>query len=603
MSVSTWIGHNFLGFDGPVLNRILGCGTVDLSRVIDTLVVSRLVDYSRLGGHSLEAWGDSLGYPKEIVDSFSSYNPKILKRCLGDLEINHKTYLKLLPYIASPKWAKALRIEHDMVLVCSDMTRNGFGFNVDKAKELCYSITDDCNQLLKEISLDFPKISKPTPTVTPKATASGKCSLSSFRWLSGLGSPEAHGYSPGSSFSRLEWQDFNPGSHKQTIDRLAKYGWNPEEPTKGHREWQGWKRQAQRRRHKFSPEEQAKDRDYQTYGWTISEANLSTVSPEAPNAVGTLVRWIALSSRQRRLTEWIGQYNEHTGCIHGQYHSLGAWTHRMSHSNPNQGNIPRPFQPPKNRSLTPLEQIYLRTNGVFRSLFTALKDEYLIGVDAEGIQLRILAHYINDPNFTAAVLAGDPHTLNWKALGDACQSRDDAKTFIYAWLLGAGIAKVASILSCSTKDAKHADRRFIEFYPGLKRLKQQVIPHDAELGYFEGLDGRYVKIWGEDVSTRAHLCLGGYLQNGEVLIMKHACRKWRSDLDKEGIEYKQRNFVHDEWQTTCVRDIQLATHIAEVQADSIRWAGEDLGLRCPMAGSILNKNKELAIGSNWLETH
>ena len=50
-------GHNLIGYDLPVLKRLWGL-SVAPERVVDTLVLSRLFDPSRQGGHSLRAWGE-----------------------------------------------------------------------------------------------------------------------------------------------------------------------------------------------------------------------------------------------------------------------------------------------------------------------------------------------------------------------------------------------------------------------------------------------------------------------------------------------------------------------------------------------------------------
>jgi DNA polymerase-1 len=242
-------------------------------------------------------------------------------------------------------------------------------------------------------------------------------------------------------------------------------------------------------------------------------------------------------------------------------------------------------------------------SNAMRALWSVPSGRNLIGVDAEGIQLRILAHYMDDKRFTASVTEGkkedgtDPHTLNKLALGPVCKSRDDAKTFIYAFLLGAGVAKVASILGCSLEEARTARDNFIAAYPGLSLLKEHVIPRDARAGYFQGLDGRFVKCNSE------HHMLAGYLQNGEVIIMKEARILWGRELKRLQIPYLPVNFVHDEWQTEADEDLDTCQTIAQVQADSIRIVGESLGLKCPMAGSFLNSHKSLAIGKNWSLTH
>jgi len=294
-----------------------------------------------------------------------------------------------------------------------------------------------------------------------------------------------------------------------------------------------------------------------------------------------LTRWLLLASRQSKLEEWFGLYNEHTGCIHGRFTGLGTWTHRMAHSQPNMGNIPR---------------VSSEYGEQFRAYWEVERGEYLVGVDASGIQLRILAHYINDEEFTKAVCEGreedgtDIHTVNMRKLGAVCASRNMAKTFIYAWLLGAGTAKIASIFGCTNAEAKHACDQFVESYAGLSHVKSVLIPRDAERGYFVGLDGRRVACDSE------HLMLAGYLQNGESCVMKMATIKWMEDLDGEGIDYTLRNLVHDEWQCSVRGNTNDAELAGQAMVSSLRTVGRMLELNCPLDGGC-------KIGTNWMETH
>src|SRR3990167_936678 len=138
--ISTWIGHNFLAFDAIWINHFFGSTTCNTSTVIDTLVVSRLLDFSREEGHSLEAYGVSYGTPKVKDVSFSSFNPLLVSRCIEDTKINLKLYKEQLKYICSNKWKKSIHLEHQMVLICNQLNSNGFHFNRNKAIELLSSI-------------------------------------------------------------------------------------------------------------------------------------------------------------------------------------------------------------------------------------------------------------------------------------------------------------------------------------------------------------------------------------------------------------------------------------------------------------------------------
>ena len=75
-NADTLIGHNIIGFDIPMVEKF---GGVDLSHipVIDTLVLSRLFNPNREGGHSLEKWGYKLGYHKIDFSDYLNYSKEI----------------------------------------------------------------------------------------------------------------------------------------------------------------------------------------------------------------------------------------------------------------------------------------------------------------------------------------------------------------------------------------------------------------------------------------------------------------------------------------------------------------------------------------------
>jgi DNA polymerase-1 len=581
--VSRYIGHNIIGFDLPAINRICNL-SIPVSQCIDTLVVSRTITADIEGGHSLEAWGTRLKLPKGDFRDFTEWSQEMEDYCIQDVSITYALYKKFLSYLQDKTWRISIDVEHQMAEICQEMSANGFYFKKDDAKKLHEEILGRLEVLDKELAIAFPPRTSCIRQVTPKATKFGTISMVDFRWLT---DKDLSPFSVGASFSVFEYIPFNAGSPKQIVERLNEAGWKPFEKTKTHLQVERELRDYRISKVKRTALEERLEH-FKQYGWKVSEGNLNTLPKDAPEAARKLVQRLLLDSRRSTLQEWLTAVSEADSRIHGNFHHIGAWTHRMSHSNPNQANIP------SGRSEYAHEM---------RSLFSVPPNRLLVGVDADGIQLRILAHYMNDKVFTDALISGDKeketdaHSLNKKALGDVCLDRDVAKTFIYAWLLGAGVNKVAEILNCSYGEALEASEKFLSFYPSLKALKTVQIPQDAERGYFVGLDKRLVSC------SSKHLMLAGYLQNGEAVVMKHANILWREKLRKEGIPFWQVNFVHDEWQTETVNDIDVATHIAKTQADAIREVGERLGLRCPLAGSIMNSYKKLAIGSNWSETH
>ena len=353
-------------------------------------------------------------------------------------------------------------------------------------------------------------------------------------------------------------------------------------------------------------------------GWKINENNLSSLPASAPSPARLLAKRILLESRRRTLTEWLGLVRDDSR-IHGNFQGIGAWTHRMAHQQPNTANIPNEFD---TQGLTKL------LGKEMRSLWQAPRNRLLVGVDAEGIQLRIFAHYIDDKEFTDALVRGrkdaktDPHSLNQRILGSPCRSRAAAKRFIFALLLGAGITKLAQILECSEAECTAALDRLLERYTGFRKLKETIIPKDARNGYFHGLDGRKVLLPGQTVSERKHLAMSGYLQNGEAIVMKRATVKWYEKLRRDGFQVGERpaiivpgtktkitpqkimlvDLVHDEWQTETPNNMEIAIRVAQAQCSALEETGIDLKLKCPLTGSFNNDGHE-TIGTNWAVTH
>lgn len=570
------IGHNFIGYDYGVVDRLLDI-RLPRSKVYDTLIVSRLYKFKLDGGHSLENWGRLLGVEKVGLDiDFSRFSEKMINRCITDTHINLLVYNLLKERLDGKGFEEAISVEHDSAWVCRDMGLAGFSFDIDNCQRLRDGLAIKVKELEDLIAKDFPPRAKFIREYNPRLTKYGTISKTSVP----RGWSDLSQLSCDAPFSLIEWQPFNPGSPKQVVERLNEFGWRPTEKTTAHLE-----------------AEKQKDKErlahFRTWGWKVNEANLATLPEDAPEGARKLVHWLMLAARVRRLDEWKGLYNPSSGAIHGKFNSIGTWTHRMSHSNPNMGNVSA-----KKSIKYKTKELYdsaVELGGKMRALWKARDNALLVGCDMEGAHLRILAHYMDDKKFTEALVSGDkeigtdPHSLNKTLLGHVCQSREVAKTFIFAWLLGAGVKKISEIFGCSLQEAKEASESFIQGYPGLKKLKSEIIPKYAAQGYFPGLDGRLV------ICDDEHLILAGMLQNGEAVIMKHANRLWRKELDELGIRYTQVNFVHDEFQTE-VYSLEDAKIVGEVQAKAIKTIGERFNLRCPLSG-------EYKIGENWLKTH
>ena len=598
--ISLIVGHNILQYDLPVLYRLLGLPEIPIEKIIDTYIISKLVDYPR-PKHSLESYGEEFKEDKNKFSDFTKYSIELEERCIQDVEINLKVYLKYIRYLNDVSHKSSILMEHQFQLIVNNLSNNGFSFNILRATGLLLKVEEELKVLDNSITTEFlPKL-KVIRIVTPRETKYGTISLTSIpKDLRG----RTEELSIGAPFSYCAWVEFNPSSHAQIISVLNQAAWRPVDRTQTHvdieREYNKLKNTRKRSKELDIRLNELYTRLQQlrTTGWKVNENNLESLPPSAPPSTRLLAKRILLESRRRTLTEWINLVQS-DGRIHGKFQGIGAWTHRMAHQNPNTANIPNEFDTQGKKKLLGKE---------LRSLWCAPKNRLLVGVDAEGIQLRIFAHYIDDPEFTRALVEGrkddktDPHSLNQRVLGSVCRSRQAAKRFVYALLLGGGLDKLSQILECSREDATQALDRLMERYEGFTRFKTEIIPKDARRGYLVGLDGRKVRIPGDTEGSRRHLAMSGYLQNGEAVIMKLATLKWWSWLK----DYDARlvNFVHDEWQTEVPNNMGVALTVAAMQADSLRIVGEELGLKCPLAGSYYNEDhKDYTIHTNWSRTH
>jgi len=574
------VGHNFLAFDAPSIRTITGV-SIPPSKIIDTLVVSRLLNYNIRGGHSLDAWGQRLGVHKTAFSSFEKLTDEMVEYCEQDVRVTLALYRKFKPYIL--KFNRAVWLEHETAKACLDMKRNGFAFDVEQAKQLEQEISVKVEDLIEMFRKDFPPYVRHIRTFVPKQLKNGGISkvgfakLGSNGWRFVQGRQELRALEDVVPFVPIEVytiEAFNPSSNKHVIHQLWECGWKPVNKTKGYLV-------ADRNGDKEAIERN----NYKKWGWKIDEENLKTLPEDAPESARKLVEYLTLANRLSTIRQWLSLVREDDSRIHGDFLHIGSWTHRMAHRNPNMANIPAEF------GRDGKKQIY---GAEFRSLWSTPENAWLLGTDAEGIQMRIFAHYTQDDALIHALLTGkkedktDVHSLHAERLGGV--ERPKVKTFIYAWLLGAGVKKVSEILECSTKEASDRVEQFLASYPRLMDLKHRDIPLFARRGYFEGLDGRYV------VCTSDHLMLAGMLQNGEAVVMKLALALWQRTFKERGIRYELVNFVHDEWQTYVYGDRALAEEAGKIQADAIKLAGEKLGVLCPLAGSF-------DIGKNWLETH
>lgn len=607
--IDLFIGHNWLGYDFPVLKRLTDLGPLAdddymARHCIDTLVISKLADYPRKH-HSIEDYGLEFGFEKIKHHDFSKYSDELETYCVRDVDICARIYDKYSKFIRNPDNADCIELEHSFQLVANQLHTSGFCFNTKKAEGLLERVTKELGYLDAQILEAFPPRLKLVREITPRETKHGTISLTSIPKALRESIPD---FTVDAPFSYCVWNTFNPSSHVQIVRVLNEAGWRPVDKTETHKDVE-----REHNKLKYKHRDDGLDTTFQELytrlqelritGWKITEANLETLPASAPKAAGLLAKRILLESRRRTLTEWLSLVSPSgagTDRIHGKFYAIGAWTHRMAHQNPNTANIPNAVRVSDGKP-----SLYGKE---LRALWQAPKGRLLVGVDAEAIQLRVFAHLINDPKLIDAIVNGkksegtDPHSLNKSYFGSYCKTRNAAKHSLYAMFFGGQAGKIAEIMGCSKEEAQEAIDALIEKYPGLAELHEDIIPRDAHRGYLTGLDGRKVRIPGDTVGARKHLWMSGALQNGEKVVMAKATVKFAPELPVHNSFLV--NLVHDEWQTETPNNMEIAIKVAQLQCDALVWAGEELNLNCPMAGSYWNDDdNDYTIATNWSKTH
>jgi DNA polymerase I-like protein with 3'-5' exonuclease and polymerase domains len=221
-----------------------------------------------------------------------------------------------------------------------------------------------------------------------------------------------------------------------------------------------------------------------------------------------------------------------------------------------------------------------------RDLWIVEKGYKLVGIDAAGLELRMLAHYMKDDAYIYEVTQGDIHTANQKAAG--LETRAQAKTFIYAFLYGAGAAKIGKVVGAGAKEGQRLIDSFLENTPELRRLRKDVDTIRKSSGTLPGLDGRRLHVRSD------HAALNTLLQGAGAIVMKQALVILDGRLSKLGINYKFVANVHDEWQIEV--EEPYADMVGKLGVQAIEEAGRVLKMRCPLTG-------EYRVGNSWKETH
>lgn len=553
------VGHNVLDYDIRALRKITGMRVT--STVHDTLIGSRLrypdmrmndqdkypwLEAEYVGRHSLASWGARLRFPKgDFHDFTSGYSEEMREYCEQDVRVTQRLYqhLDLLD-----SWLPAFRLELAFAKFCLRLSGVKFKFDVEEAQRLKAVLERNLRLAETELKQFFPdrvtEMKKPEYWVMKTGDGSTikektKTALDRRRKKLGL-KPKEVTISPGPNAKQIH--SFNPGSRQQVAERLhEKYGYEAPTTDKG------------------NP--------------SIDESVLSSLDyPECR----VLSRYFLTKKRLGQLSDGAAAWLklQQGGKISHTVNTIGCATGRVAHSSPNLGQVPA---------------VRSEYGEEFRGLFQPHDGYVMVGADLSGIEARMLAHYMypfDGGDFVNEVLNGDIHTRNQQMAH--LPTRDDAKTFFYALMYGAGPAKIGEIIGGGHREGMAMINTYMNNMPAFKQLVDKVTYLAQRDGCIEALDGRMLPIRSD------HKTLNSLLQGGAAIVAKAWSVIMEKLARKAGLDWHPLAFVHDEVQAMCRPEEASAASALMIEAAGM--AGRFYKLNIPV-------DAEATVGNNWAETH
>ncbi len=579
-SYDVLIAHNGIGYDWPLLEKLYGYKFK--GQKVDTLIMSRLLNPKRIlpfncpnkkiGPHSVEAWGYRVGRGKPEHEDWSKYSDEMLHRCSEDVEIQHLIFKALREEHSGKNWKNAFKLTFKLFEYLQKQEQYGWLVDQEHMHRSIHMLDHWIKRIDKVLDVHLPYVVEVEETkdggeykyIKKPFLKSGDYTQSVLSWYTATGLDVAS-VSVGGPFTRINLRKVNLNSNQETKDFLLNSGWEP-------LEW-----------------------NYNDEGEQTSP-KLSKDDPFVgiEGGVGRLVAKRVQCRQRKGIIEGLFENIREDGRIASVINNL-AVTGRATH-----------------RNIVNMPGAKSFFGKWMRKIFISKKGFVLVGTDSDACQIRMLCGRMNDEGYTNNVLNGkkedgtDIHSVNMRAAKLA--NRDDAKTFFYGFLFGAGDAKIGKIVKGTSSDGARLKAQFLEGLPALGALMERITEEWRQTakkrfnakwnrieyydGYITGLDGRPIYVPFE------HQILVYLLQSDEAIMMQAAYIRFHQLMERAGymfgIEYGTVCWYHDEFTVECVE--HLAPTVARFAEESIAWAGTFFKIPCPHLG-------QAKIGKDWYEIH
>ena len=387
---------------------------------------------------------------------------------------------------------------------------------------------------------------------TPKFKKNGEYNANTVRILSEyfdrpINPQDTHLMPAGTEFQRTREEQIELGSMELVKDWLLSIGWQPDE--------------YQKKKVGF---------EWVTMGPKLTETSLKKLGE-----LGEMVsEYYTIRSRRSVIEGWLDKAVE--GRLHGNMWTCGTPTFRCRHE-----------------VIVNLPAVDAEWGKEIRELLVADEGYVVVGADSSGNQLRGLCHYVGNSDFTNEVIYGDQHQRNADIL--QC-SRPVAKSYLYAYLFGAGDGKLGQVLTGKNNPAvgKRSKEAFAKGIKGLGELREKISKiwksthHTQGNGWIPGLDGRPVFVPSD------HQALNYLLQSAEGITCKAAISYAMQKIKEEGIDAQPRLFYHDEQAWICKPED--AEKVGKILKDSFKIGPTWFGVDCMDGG-------DPCIGGSYADVH
>jgi DNA polymerase-1 len=569
------IGHNIIGYDLMVLRKLFNVRLPRDCSIHDTLVMSQVLDYKRFGnaGHSLDVWGQALGFPKIDFHDWTQFSQEMLEYGERDVDLNLMIYDVLVDELTvlmqkAPQIVLYLKAEHAVSMWCAVASLEGWPFDLDYALEMVKRLEAEKDKAYAALSFRLgikcvakdKKLGK-VEWKEPKWTKQGCYNSHTANWFeidpySGFEGEERMILGP---YSRVEFKELSLDSITDVKLFLFRNGWVPTEY------------------------------NYKTDPITFKKIQMSPkITEDSLEFLGgdgkLYVDFLTASSRLAVLKGWI-ENTDSNGRLHGDCMTIGTPSMRARHS-----------------IIVNVPSADSKWGKEMRSLFSCLPGWKLVGCDSAGNQARGLAHYLGDQTFIDTLLHGDIHQFNADTLTGVLADmginhvvpRSVAKRILYAFLFGASGSKLWSYIFgyFDDKKGKKLKEGFVKAVPGFKMLTEKLekiygsTSKNGE-GYIPSIAGNRIYV------DSFHKLLVYLLQSCEKITCSAAVMLAMENLEKENIPYIPLIFMHDE----------IDFMVPEEHAERAREIGVNAFREGPKLFGVNIMDGDGKIGDSWYDIH